>query len=124
MHTQTAYLHHRFHFDSLAHDNDAENSRVLEIRQLSNEEGDTPAPTVLTGTQAVRKFNSSRPDEIRVLLAVYRVSSHNIDLVLHMNVPMKTSDGGAVNEEQWLAARDAFMVATRSLRIVDFGLFV
>ncbi|KAI0957111.1 hypothetical protein AcW1_005607 [Taiwanofungus camphoratus] len=114
----------RFHFDSLAHDNDAEAKEILEISQASNGTGhSTPAPIVLHGTQSIRKFNSALPDEIRVLLAVYRIQGHDTDLVMTMNVPMKTSDSAAVSEAGWKAARDTFAAATQSLRIVDFGLF-
>ncbi|PCH38331.1 Mog1p/PsbP-like protein [Wolfiporia cocos MD-104 SS10] len=116
----------RFHFDALAHDNDAEGQSVLDITCLSDIPGDagqTPAPIVLTGTQLVRKYNRIETDEIRILLAVYRVQDRNVDLVMSMNVPIKTSDGGAVSEDDWSSAKHTFDTAARSLRIVDYGLF-
>lgn len=114
----------RYHFDSLAHDNDAGSTTVLDIYRLPGDStSQTPAPTILSGTQLVRKFNSTHPDEIRILLAVYRIQDHNIDLVMTMNVPMKTSDDGAVSENEWQTSKRVFDVAAQSLRIVDFGLF-
>lgn len=85
--------------------------------------GTTPNPVVLYGTQTVQKFNSSSADEVRILLALYRVQEKNVDLVMTMNVPMTSEDGGAVSEDDWGTARDAFNVAARSLRIIDYGLF-
>ncbi|KZT11475.1 Mog1p/PsbP-like protein [Laetiporus sulphureus 93-53] len=115
----------RFHFDSLAHDNDAEAHEVVDIYQMSDEGSDqtTPPPTVLTGTQLVRKFNKPEADEVRVLLAVYRLQPHNVDLVLSMNVPTKSADGGAVEGDEWRIAQDTFAAVARSLKIVDYSLF-
>ncbi|KAI0781146.1 Mog1p/PsbP-like protein [Trametes elegans] len=112
------------HFDALAHDNDAKSQNVNETTDLANDSnGATPNPVVLYGTQHVQKFNRTAADEVRILLALYRVPQKNVDLVLTMNVPMTSEDGGAVSEDDWGAARDVFNVAARSLRIVDYGLF-
>lgn len=78
---------------------------------------------MLYGTQTVHKFNSQPTDEVRILLALYRVPENNIDLVLTMNVPMTSADGGAVSENDWDAAKGVFEIATKSLRIVDYGVF-
>ena len=75
------------------------------------------------GTQTVQKFNSKTADEVRILLALYRVKDKDVDLVMTMNVPMTTADGGAVSEEDWTEAKGVFEVAAKSLRIVDYGLF-
>ncbi|KAI8998831.1 Mog1p/PsbP-like protein [Trametes punicea] len=112
------------HFDALAHDNDAKSQIVIETLDMPNESnGTTPNPVVLYGTQLVQKFNSPTTDEVRILLALYRVPDKNVDLVMTMNVPMTSADGGAVSEDDWGTARDVFNVAARSLRIVDYGLF-
>ncbi|EIW60576.1 Mog1p/PsbP-like protein [Trametes versicolor FP-101664 SS1] len=112
------------HFDSLAHDNDAKSQSVIEAVEVSNDsKGATPNPTVLYGTQAVQKFNTATADEVRILLALYRVSEKKVDLVMTMNAPMTGSDGDAITEKEWGTARDAFNTAARSLRIVDYGLF-
>ncbi|TFY58159.1 hypothetical protein EVJ58_g6587 [Rhodofomes roseus] len=115
----------KFHFDSLAHDNDAVEHKIIEVSQLSGESSGnhTPLPIVLSGTQLVRKFNHAQPDELRILLAVYRLQDKNVDLVVSMNIPMKTSDGAIVTEGQFAAAQETFSIAARSLRIVDYGLF-
>lgn len=112
------------HFDSLAHDNDAKTPSVIEAVEVSNDsEGATPNPIVLYGTQTVQKFNTATADEVRILLALYRVPQKNVDLVMTMNAPMTGSDGDAITEKEWGIAQDAFNTAARSLRIVDYGLF-
>ncbi|OCH95625.1 Mog1p/PsbP-like protein [Obba rivulosa] len=114
----------RFHFDSLAHDNDAEKRVVEEANIIPNgTDHETPKPVVLSGIQSVRKFNKATLDEVHILLAVYRLDDHNIDLVMSMNIPTKTEDGNAVSETEQSASKDAFNTAAQSLRIVDFGLF-
>jgi len=115
----------RFHFDSIAHDNEAISRTVGEIRTVSNDRGDNmPSPILLDGTQTVNKFNATVPDQIRIFMALYRIEDKNIDLVLVMNVPVSSLDGGAVNEEGVPASRKEFETAALSLRIVDYGLFV
>ncbi|RDX48357.1 Mog1p/PsbP-like protein [Polyporus arcularius HHB13444] len=112
------------HFDALAHDNDAQTKHVSETMDFPNgSNGATPNPVVLYGTQTVQKFNSTSADEVRILLALYRVSDKNTDLVMTMNVPMVSADGGAVSEEDWNQAKAVFEIAAKSLRIVDYGLF-
>ncbi|KAI0807226.1 Mog1p/PsbP-like protein [Fomes fomentarius] len=112
------------HFDALAHDNDAKSKTINHTTDVANgSNGATPDPVVLYGTQTVQKFNSQSTDEVRILLALYRVPDKNIDLVLTMNVPMTSADGGAVSENDWDAAKGVFEVAAKSLRIVDYGLF-
>ncbi|RPD79852.1 Mog1p/PsbP-like protein [Lentinus tigrinus ALCF2SS1-7] len=112
------------HFDALAHDNDAKTKQVNETTDVPNgSDGTTPDPVVLYGTQTVQKFNSQSADEVRILLALYRVLDRNIDLVMTMNVPMASADGGAVSEEDWNEAKAAFEIAAKSLRILDYGLF-
>ncbi|KAI0747915.1 Mog1p/PsbP-like protein [Daedaleopsis nitida] len=112
------------HFDALAHDNDATSQTIADTAENPNgSDGTTPDPVVLYGTQTVKKFNSRSADEVRILLALYRVPDKNVDLVMTMNVPMTSAKGGAVSEADWTAARATFDVAAKSLRIVDYGLF-
>ena len=107
----------RFHFDSLAHDNEATAPTVLDVTTIPNDRGDgTPSPTVLNGTQQVRKFNRSNADDVRIYMAVYRVPGKGVDVVLTMNVPF-------VDETQLAEAKSVFNVAARSLAIIDYSLF-
>lgn len=116
---------YRFHFDALAHDNDAESYSVENTIIVPDDSGDeTPSPVVLVGTQKVKKFNIPTPDDIRIYLALYRVESKNVDLVMSMNVPLLSSDGQTVSDKDQLAAKQVFDTAAQSLRIVDFALFV
>ncbi|GJE86873.1 Mog1 domain-containing protein [Phanerochaete sordida] len=112
----------KFHFDSLAHDNSATNKTVLDVNPTSQHQGDTPAPIILRGTQSVPKFNAVEPDEVQILLALYRIESKNVDFVMTMNVPTKTTDGGAATPTELAAATQVFNAAAPSLKIVDFGL--
>jgi len=114
----------KFHFDALADDNSAGSSSVESIKTVPNNNGDkTPSPIVLVGNQSVRKFNSTVPDEIRILLAVFRVESKRVDLVLSMNVPLWTM-GDKTDDAERQRAQEDFETAVTSLRILDFGLFV
>lgn len=116
----------RFHFDSLAHDNEAQSSTVHDVITIPNDrQGDaTPSLIILTGTQYVKKFNRQHPDEVRIAMCIYRVHAKNIDLVVTTNVPMISDDGGAVGEQGWISAKADFDTMVKSLRIVNFGLFV
>jgi hypothetical protein len=85
----------------------------------------TPPPSILYGTQHVAKFNRPTPDEVRIFLAVYRLPSKPIDLVLTFNVPVASQDDdGVVGEAGLLAAKTQFEAAVKSLKIIDFDLFV
>ncbi|TCD66454.1 hypothetical protein EIP91_001334 [Steccherinum ochraceum] len=113
----------RFHFDSIAHDNNAEQKEILGIRIVPNDRGDnTPSPILLDGTQMVKKFNATVADQVRIFLALYRVEDKNVDLLLAMNVPISSIDGGSVQDVT--ASQKEFETAALSLQIVDFDLFV
>ncbi|KAJ3883768.1 hypothetical protein F5051DRAFT_317077 [Lentinula edodes] len=114
----------KFHFDSLAHDNDAVTSAVVSVNVIPNDRGDaTPSIITLSGVQRVPKFNKTNPDEVRILMALYRVVSNGIDLVVTFNIPVISEDGGAVQGEKLNQAQAQFDLFSRSLRIEDFGVF-
>ncbi|TDL27521.1 Mog1p/PsbP-like protein [Rickenella mellea] len=118
----------RFHFDSLAHDNDAQSHIVHEVQVPSAQnaalsEG-TPLPIILDGSQAVTKFNRTTADDVRILLALFRIENKNVDLVLSVNIPTVAEDGTAVPPSGIESTREVFMVAASSLRVLDFDLFV
>jgi len=114
----------KFHFEALAHDNSAQSQAVHEVTIIPNGRGDdTPSVILLSGTQTVPKFNRPTPDEVRILMALYRVESKNIDLVMSMNIPVTSADGGAADADKLASATKDFDVAAKSLHIVDFGLF-
>lgn len=108
----------KFHFDSLAHDNDAKSSTVLAIEKIADLD-----ITILKGEQVVPKFNKVEPDLVHILMALRRVEGKNIDIVVTFNVPVKSADGGAVGDEGLRLAEEDFNIFVRSLQIVDFGLF-
>jgi Ran-interacting Mog1 protein len=129
----------RFHFSSLAHDNNAVTSAIQSIYffppsspgdERSSGDADTeptPAPAVLTGTQQIPKFNHENPDDVLIYMALYRIESKSVDLVVTMNVPMKTANLDATvvpGSDVVQAEYEDFMCLVRSLRIVDYGLFV
>ncbi|EJD05999.1 Mog1p/PsbP-like protein [Fomitiporia mediterranea MF3/22] len=116
----------KFHFDSLAHDNDALSSSVSSVIVPDDYKPDapgTPSPILLDGSQKVTKFNRQTPDDVRILLAVYRVASKGVDIVLSANLPIAKETGGGLTEADFNIANDAFLNAARSLKIIDFGLF-
>ena len=113
----------RFHFESLAHDNSAVRSEVHETAVLPARQPEVSALVTLSGTQYVPKFNTTIPDEVQIFLAMYRISSKNVDLMLTMNVPTKAADGGALSRDQLATAKSTFETAAQSLYIADFGLF-
>jgi len=114
----------KFHFDSLAHDNSAVDFSIIQTSVLVDDHGDnTPSPIVLEGNQKVPKFNHVAPDEVRILLAVFRVKEKNADLVVTFNVPIKKPGMPPVPETIVSAARLDFDVFVRTLCIKDFDLF-
>jgi hypothetical protein len=70
-----------FHFDSLAHDNDALSSTV-EGAVVPGASDTPPAPSppnqpvawTLKGRQSVRKFNKTEEDAVAILMAVWRIA--------------------------------------------------
>lgn len=114
----------RFHFSSIAHDNDATSSTVHAVEILPSPESSGPSPTILTGRQTVAKYNCTTPDEVEILLALFRIAEKNVDLVLSFNVPTAIANGeGAIGEAGQERVRVVFDEAVRSLKIVDLGLF-
>jgi len=121
---EIVHLHSSFHFDSLAHDNSAQNIQVETVCRLLNDRGDdTPSATILKGTQFVPKFNHIAADKVQVLMALYRVEEKSIDLVVTFNIPLEVVGEGRINQQELERAQADFDAFSRSLRIVDFGLF-
>lgn len=120
-----------FHFDAIAHDNDAKEKHVLTVDvpppvakgEDKKSKDETPPPILLHGSQKVAKFNREVADEIQILLALYRIESKSIDLVFSANVPTKAQDGLVIKMEDFEELKRSFNRAARSLHIVDFGLF-
>jgi len=114
----------RFHFDSLAHDNSASSTEVQSVVEVPNDRGDnTPPAIILKGFQMVPKFNHTPPDNVRILMALFRVDSKDVDLVVTFNIPLESVDGGAVDGRDAERAEVDFNTFFRSLQIVDFRLF-
>jgi hypothetical protein len=112
----------RFHFDSIAEDNDATETEIHEIivpdgKVLSPPQ--TPNPILLDGSQLVAKFNKSERDNVRVFLAVYRLTEKPNDVVFVLNFPTKSAD----NEDSLSKAKELFRKCAETLQILDFDLF-
>lgn len=56
-------------------------------------------------------------------MAVFRVESKAIDVVVTFNIPVISVDGGAVGNEDAERSELDFDIFIRSFRILDFGLF-
>jgi len=117
----------KFHFDSLAHDNSATSQEISEITLPAEIQGAslpaTPHPIIIFGNQQVRKWNSQIADQVRILMALYRIEGKGVDLVFTANVPHIQAEGRAPDEAMWQTAKQDFTVAAKSLEVVDFGLF-
>ena len=115
----------RFHFHSLAHDNCAVLAAVDDVTVILNDRhaSRTPSASVLIGSQAVPKFNLSTPDQVQILMALFRVDWKNVDLVVTFNVPILTSDGDRMTQKEVADARADFDAFVRDLEIIDYGLF-
>lgn len=106
----------RYHFDSLAHDNSALKSEVawVDAPSAAAPEGATPTPALLQGVQRVQKFGKAENEsDVNIYVAVWRLPSKNVDLVMSLNDPERTSQ----------SIGEAFRAAAASLRIRDWGLF-
>lgn len=91
--------------------------------QQTTIEGDTPVPIILEGLQGIAKFNSQVTDKVRIFVALYRIPSKGVDLVLSANFPLETESGPSVPEANIGTARQLFVAAAKSLKIIDFMLF-
>lgn len=112
----------RLHFSSLAHDNSATLSECKEVLVIHNDRGDkTPSAIVVSGIQHVEKFNKNVPDEVKILMAIFRVQKKKADLVVTFNIPI--SSNGITVGQDLLEAQTQFDTLVRSLEIRDFDLF-
>ena len=69
------------------------------------------------------KFNLTTADQVRIVMAVFRVESKSVDVVVTFNIPIVSVDGGAVGNEGVARSEAHFDTFIRSFRIIDFGLF-
>ncbi len=118
-------LNPRFHFDSLAHDNEAASTDVLEVvlpEDTTVTPNKTPSPVFLDGVQRISKFNRAELDVVKIFMALYRLPEQNVDLVFTANVPTVTTSG-SIDDLTALGVKEVFMTCAKSLRIVDWGLF-
>ncbi|KAI9566489.1 hypothetical protein HD554DRAFT_2116315 [Boletus coccyginus] len=113
----------KFHFEALAHDNDAISSAMqLPFVMHNDQGGQTPSPIILHGSQRIHKFNARTADDVDVLVALFRVHSEgkSADLVVSVNIP-RSSDGSV--EERHATITSDFNSLVSSLRIIDYNLF-
>lgn len=112
----------RFHFDSIAHDSSAQSSTVDDVR-IPDEQRQapphTPKPILLEGVQQVAKFNRTQLDNVKIFLALYRLTELPHDIVFVLNVPLTAS----TNTQFLQLIRSMFADAASSLVIEDFALF-
>ena len=114
----------RFHFDSLAYDNSARSVEIERTFEILNDRGDdTPHAIVLKGVQLVPKFNSTAADQVQIMMALFRVESKAIDVVVTFNIPVVLASEGTVGNGDVATSEMDFDTFVRSFRIIDFGLF-
>jgi len=117
----------RFHFDSLAHDNSAVDSKVESVAKAQvDRTAPQPSPYLLQGTQLVPKSRRPTPDQVKVFMALFRVPDKDADVLLTANVLTQTqnSETRGIKQEEWEPITRAFIRAVETFHIVDFGLFV
>ncbi len=134
----------RFHFNALAHDNEALSSNItssLPSQPVPPTIGTyisstlhhipTPQPIFLTGTQSIRKYRSNRPvedlpppDDVVIMLALWRVELHGengkrrADVVCSANVNV-----GKDGQQELESVRSWWEPAMKEMRIKDYALF-
>ncbi|KAK4053719.1 hypothetical protein OIV83_001375 [Microbotryomycetes sp. JL201] len=128
----------RFHFDSLAHDNSALSSSVTSVSSTTSDDqatAQTPilGPATLLGIQTVSKFNlpADQADKVQLCVALWRLPTKNVDLVLCVNMPFGKANQNATSngvdhdggDREARHAQDVFEQIVRTLDIKDFGLF-
>ncbi|PVG00199.1 Mog1p/PsbP-like protein [Serendipita vermifera] len=112
----------KFHFDSIAEDSEAVGGEIHEVivpEMNVRSPPQTPNPILLDGSQQVAKFNKAERDDVRVFLAVYRLTEKANDVVFVMNYPLRSTD----SEESLTKAKELFRKCAESLQILDFDLF-
>lgn len=115
----------RFHFESIAHDNDAISFSVDEVNEIPyNGSDEISSVIILRGRQGVKKFNRTSVDDLRIFMALYRLKKRNVDIVLSLNFPMNTGDGVVRTEEQCNTAKETFLSIAASFHVADYSLFV
>lgn len=113
----------RYHFDAIAHDNDALSSSVDEVNEIPyNRSDEIPTIVILRGRQSVKKFNKTSVDDLCIFVALYRLKKRGVDIVLSFNFPMNTGEG-ITSTEEFNTAKETFLSIAASLRVVDFRLF-
>ncbi|KAL7411617.1 hypothetical protein BDY24DRAFT_127649 [Mrakia frigida] len=117
----------KFHFSSLEHDNSSVSSQILAFNappssssspttfsSLPPSPPNQPPLATLKGTQVVPKFGKGAGEEVCIFLGVWRVGGKKTDILLTVNCP----------EEQLRAfGEKVFEEATRSFKVVEWGLF-
>jgi len=119
----------RFHFDSIADDNDARSKSIEQIiPPLIPSTREHPVPILLKGTQCIQKSNCPTEDDVLIYVALFRLDKYNVDIVLSCNIPVRTGSpdtktaGDQLEEVEKITA--AFDHTVNSFKIVDYSLFV
>ena len=84
---------------------------------------DDSGPIIANGFQRVRKFNRPEEDEVFILLAIHRLESHAVDLVLTQNIPLPKHPTKAPDSNEMKKIRQEFDQMAKSLLVVDHELF-
>ncbi|KAF0508263.1 Mog1p/PsbP-like protein [Gigaspora margarita] len=125
----------RYHFASLAHDNDAEDfNTIQQITELTALEvpklpPDTPK-YLLVGQQQISKFDERDPSArnlVTILMALFRFPNIQTDIVITCNIPVilgATSSSRLVTQEGDVnEGYEEFRKILTSFDIKDWGLF-
>lgn len=95
------WLGNRFHFDSVAHDNDAASFDIRRLNpaaSLTAPTGDAPAPSTAYGRQRISKFRKDNSeanlDLVDIYLGLWRIPHKKVDLVLSVRSEQAYRESG------------------------------
>nr|CAG8447044.1 7752_t:CDS:2 [Entrophospora candida] len=129
----------RYHFNSIAFDNDAEDNSIIQGIVPLTSASDIPLlgtsdvqAYFLNGQQVVTKFNEDNPNarnQINVFMTLIRLFAHKTDIVIHYNVPFSIGEGSSSKDTAIAIENDAtvaleeFKKVVSSFEILDWSLF-
>jgi len=117
----------RFHFDSIANDNDARSKSIEQIiPPLTPSTREHPVPILLKGTQRTQKFNHPTEDDVLIYVALFRLDKYNVDIIFSCNIPVRTGNPATktAGDQEVEVITAAFEHTVNAFKIVDYSLFV
>jgi len=122
-----------FHFNSLAHDNDARNSQILQVGEAPPDAvpslGGNAYKSLLYGRQHVTKFRETAENVVDIYLCCLRLHDVQTDMVITLNSPVAVNPASSSSaatpqaEIHPALSQNIFAHFLRTLKINDWTLF-